>query len=259
MSDPVTLEHNGAIATITFRNPGARNALEPWMQREAIDALREVRFDDEVRCVVLTGEGSSFCAGAAVNELEDYGLQDIEDDTENGFHEMVRLIMLMKKPVVAKVPGAAMGGGVNTAMACDFVYASEDAVFGWIFSHIGVTQDSGTSFILPRLVGMRTAAELVYTTDPIDATEALEHGLVNNVVPADELDDVVAEKAEELAAGPTVAFGETKRAMLRGSHVSIEDALEREALAQAKAFETDDKEEGVAAFLEGREPEFEGR
>lgn len=259
MSETVTIDRHDQVATITFRNPSSRNALTPPMQEAAIEHLNDVSYDDDVRCVVLTGEAPAFCAGADVSVLEGISPKDLELGIEDGFHEIVRLIMTMKKPVIAKVDGPAVGGGVNIAMSCDFVYASEGSVFGWIFSQLGVTQDSGTSFILPRLTSMRNVAELVYREDPIDAAEALEYDLVNDVMPASELDDVVQSKAEDLASGPTKAYGETKRMLLRGSHASLQGALENERLGQTVVFETEDVEQGISSFLEGTDPEFVGK
>lgn len=253
----VSLERTERRATITLRRPEKLNALDDPAVTALNGHLQDVQYDEDVRCVVITGEGESFCAGADLSEQLEDGPADVPSHIERRFHETVLRIMRMKKPVIAEVGGPAAGAGACVATACDFAYASEEAKLGWVFANIGLALDSGASFILPRLVGLRTAMELVTSGDIVGA--AAEMGLVNDVFPAGELSSHVDERARELGSGPTLAYGAIKRAMLRGSHRSLEQTLDSEALNQTVLFETDDREEGRRAFLEDREPAFEGR
>lgn len=256
----VTLTVDDTIATITMNVPEKKNALARLAVDEFTSHLRSVQYDEDVRCVVITGAGDAFCAGADVSERVDVdSVADLPADIESNFHELIRLIMRMKKPVVAKVRGPAVGAGACIATACDFVYADEDAVMGWVFVNIGIAIDSGVSFILPRLVGLRTATELVYTGDIIGAEEAEEIGLINEAVPGGGLDDRVEERVESMASSPTRALGETKRLFLRGSHATLEETLDAEATAQGVIFHSEDRTEGMRAFGEDRDPRFEGR
>lgn len=253
----VSLKHDQQVATVTIHNPAKKNALSFEATKELRDHLHEVQYDDDVRCVVVTGEGDSFCAGAEVGGLAEVDFADHAAGIEQRFHEVVYTLMRMKKPVVAKVRGPAVGAGASLATACDFAYSSPDARFGWVFSNIGVSVDSGASFILPRLVGARTAMELLASGELIGAEEACELGITNDVV--DDLDEFVAARAHELSNGPTRALGEMKRMLLRGTHRSLEEVLDAEATSQTTLRETHDRKEGMAAFLEKRKPEFEGR
>ncbi len=162
-------------------------------------------------------------------------------------------------PTIAKIDGPAVGAGANLAIACDIQVGSDRAKLGFVFRNVGLSVDSGTSYFLPRLVGENVAKELVYTGEILDAERANELGLLNHVYPGNEFDDRVRELAEQIATGPTVALRQTKHLLGSGLEKSLDAALHDEAVAQGLVFESDDHREGVEAFFEGREPEFEGR
>jgi len=221
------------------------------------DRVRELAHDDEVRCVVVTGEGDAFCAG--LDMAGDMGGANPAEELETGFDAIARGLIRMEKPTVAKVPGPAVGAGASIAAACDFVYPADDAFFEWGFTNIGLAPDTGATDVLPRLVGTRTALGLLITGDRIDAAEAVELGVANEVVPGEELDGFVADRAETLAGRPTKAVAAARRLVYRSDHRSLEETLREEALAQEAMIQTEDFIEGVAAFMADREPAFEGR
>lgn len=246
------------IATVTISNPARRNALDSAGSEALAAAFRELDADEDVRCVVLTGEGEAFCAGADLAGDETSG-EPTAQSIDRGFHEAVRQIMTCSKPVVAKVHGPAVGAGASIASACDFVYAGESARIGFVFANLGLTADSGATFILPRLVGVRTAMDLLSSADILDAEAADEVGLTSEVVADADLDERVRERAIELANGPTRSIAALRRLLLRSNTNTLEEQLELESREQEIMFHTDDVTEGMAAFAESRAPEFEGR
>ena len=250
-----TYHEEEPIATVTISNPERRNAVgEPDME-EFADTFRALDGDDDVRCVILTGEGDAFCAGADLAaSLE----MPTAETIDRGFHDGVRSIMLCSKPVIAKVQGPAVGAGASLAVACDFVYAGESARIGFAFSRIGLTADSGATFILPRLVGRLQAMELLATAEIVDADRAEDLGLVTTVVPDDALEECVEERATDIANGPTRVLASLKRLLLRSNDSSLEAQLDLESRDQERMFNTDDVMEGMSAFMEGRDPEFSG-
>lgn len=245
------------IATVTIANPERRNAIGTAAATDIAAAFRELDADDEVRCVILTGEGDAFCAGADLAAQES-GTPTAES-IDRGFHGAVREIMRLSKPVLAKVRGPAVGAGASIATACDFVYAGESARIGFVFTNLGLTADSGATFVLPRVVGVRRAFDLLTSADILDAEDAQAIGLTTAVVPENELDDRVRERAVELAHGPTRAYSALRQLLLRTNGNTLEEQLEAEARAQEAMFQTDDVVEGMSAFMADREPSFEGR
>ena len=252
----VETTRDGAVATVTISNPERRNAMDAPASSAMADRVRELD-DDEVRCVVVTGEGDAFCAG--LDMAGDMGGANPAEELETGFDAIARGLIRMEKPTVAKVPGPAVGAGASIAAACDFVYPADDAFFEWGFTNIGLAPDTGATDVLPRLVGTRTALGLLITGDRIDAAEAVELGVANEVVPGEELDGFVADRAETLAGRPTKAVAAARRLVYRSDHRSLEETLREEALAQEAMIQTEDFIEGVAAFMADREPAFEGR
>lgn len=248
------------MATVTLNRPEVKNALDHETMAGLAEELRGLRGGD-ARCVVLRGAGDSFCSGADVQEFVEFaGMKPPEiagliDDTLN---DIVRALVKLRKPVVAKVDGHAVGAGCNVALACDLVVAGESAVFGELFSRIGMAVDTGGSYLLPRLVGMKQAKELVFTGRDVPAREAAEMGLINRCVPDEDLDASVEDLVRELAGGPTRALGASKALLHYGAVNDVDSALEREAWVQAAITQSGDVGEGVMAFVEGREPEFEG-
>ena len=243
------------IAEIVISNPDRRNAVGREETQELAAAFREVDGDDEVRCVVLTGEGDAFCAGL---DLTTAGGSPTAELVDRSFHAAVREVATCSKPVIARVDGPAVGAGAALAIACDLVYAAEDARIGFSFSRIGLTADTGATYTLPQLVGVQTAFELLATGRILGAPEAADLGIVTEAVEADELGELVDERASELAAGPTRALSSIRRLLLRSNANTFEEQLELEAREQIGMYHTADVMEGVTAFTEDRDPEFSG-
>lgn len=254
----VRIEVDERVHTITFDRPDAQNAFTADAARELVDALRAAA-DADARAAVLTGEAEAFSAGGdldAMNERDETPGESYRRVQET-LNEVVEQLLTVPFPVVAKVNGDAVGAGTNIAAACDFVIASEDARFGEVFVNVGLIPDSGGTFLLPALVGLRTAKELAMTGRLFDASEAAELDLINRAVPAEALDDEVAELLDSLGEKPTETLALAKRGLHENIGRPFRDALDREASLQVLAYGTDSHWEGVEAFLDGRRPEFE--
>lgn len=248
------------VAEITLNRPEALNAFDDLMATEFQEALKSAERDPAVRALLITGAGKSFCAGQDLGVMRERPEgRSFREHLLKTYNPIVTKLRSIEKPVVAAVNGAAVGAGFGLALACDIRYASEAAKFRMAFIGIGLAPDSGTSYFLPRLVGMGRALELAYTNDLVDATTALQLGLVNKVFPAAALLKEARALAAKLAAGPTKAYGLTKRAMLRAASGALDEALDYEAHLQDIASGTGDHKEGVAAFLEKRPPQFKGK
>lgn len=246
---------NGVV-TVTMNRPARKNAADGVMWDELRDTWTEIGLDPDVRCVVMTGAGDAFCSGADLGG-QDSGRNQLQ--SMNMIHMTVQALHNIMVPVIAKVNGVAAGAGMNMALACDLIVASDQARFSEIFAKRGLTVDFGGTWILPRLVGLHKAKELAFFAEIISAKEAAELGLVNKVVPHAELDAAVADWADRLAAGPPLALAMTKRLLTLNATADRPTALEGEGLAQTVNFSTADTREAVEAFLEKREPQFKGR
>jgi 2-(1,2-epoxy-1,2-dihydrophenyl)acetyl-CoA isomerase len=262
-NDQILVERDGSVARITLNRPDKLNALTAVMSDELMGAFQDAGSDDGVRAVVVTGAGRGFCAGQDLKEFETAyrGGQrpDLREHLEKGYHRLIPLIVETPKPVIAGVNGVAAGAGISLAAACDVRIASEEARFTQAFVKIGLVPDSGGTWLLPRLVGPAKALELSMTGDVIDAAEALRIGLVNRVVGADDFAAELTSFAAGLAALPTAAIAETKALLRSAPGLTLQQALEAEARAQARMGQTEDHLEGVMAFAEKREPRFHGR
>lgn len=257
--EAITTEQSGAVATITLNRPELFNAFNDTMAADLLDAIGWVAGDDSVRSLLITGAGRAFLAGqdvGAINDLRSGGFSRYLAQTWNA---VVRGLWTLEKPVVAAVNGPVIGAGVAVPLASDVVLASEEAVFIVAFSKLGFIPDAGVTWLLPRLVGMSRALEIVYLAEPIDAARAERLGLVNEVVSGADLMERAHAVAQRLAAGPTGAYGAAKRVMHRAVELSFDEALELEGAVQDAVGATEDNLEGVAAFLEKRAPQFKGR
>ncbi len=254
----LTSERDG-VRTITLNRPEMRNALSQELLIELRRALEAAAADPAVRCIVLTGAGTAFCAGADLTEFQARIVGEREATFGDNFTPIVRLLRSIEKPIIAALNGPAVGAGCSFALACDLRIASERGALAMAYVRIGLIPDTGGTLILPLLVGLARASELAFTGGRVDAERALRLGLVNRVVGADELMAAAQAWAAELAALPTVAIGLTKRAFNQAVLPHFEQHLEYELELIAQAFDTDDHREGVAAFLERREPAFRGR
>jgi 2-(1,2-epoxy-1,2-dihydrophenyl)acetyl-CoA isomerase len=245
------------IATVTLNRPDLLNALNAAMRRELLAAFKSLGRDDAVRAVVLTGEGRGFCSGADLRGGS--GEREFRRILTTEYNPLIRVIRDLPKPVIAAVNGVAAGAGVSLALACDLIYAADDARFIQAFIRIGLVPDTGSAQTLVRALGRYRAAQLMFTGEPLPAAEAHAAGLVNEVVPAADLAGRTREVARALAAAPTRAIGYTKRLINRSEDISLDEALVLEASLQELAGRTEDHAEGVAAFAEKREPRFLGR
>jgi 2-(1,2-epoxy-1,2-dihydrophenyl)acetyl-CoA isomerase len=238
----VTLEDG--VNTITLQRTDVLNAFDNVLTTELAKALKDASRNKDVRVVVITGSGRAFSSG-----------QDLADLKER-YDPIVTLIHKMEKPVIASVNGVAAGAGCSLALACDMRIASEHASFIEVFVNVGLIPDSGSTWTLPRLVGFGRAMELCLTGRPVKAEEALAIGLVNQVVPSDELESATAKLAKRLASLPAKALSLTKRLLNQTFENNFKEQLEQEAFAQETAGRTHDHFEGVVAFIEKRKPNF---
>lgn len=261
--ETVRYDVTDGVATITMNRPEGLNAVNAQLGDELAKAIADAAGDRNVRCVVLTGAGRGFCAGADLNQFEEAYKQDMVppmgEVLKHRYNPLALGLHRMEKPTVAAVNGVAAGMGASLALACDFRIASEHAKFFQAFIKIGVIPDSGATFFLPRLVGMAKAKELAMLGPIVNADEALRIGLVTEVVAADAFEARVKEFSAMLAAGPTRAYALTKQALHLGAEAELEDTLALEADLQQQIAQTDDHMEGVKAFLEKRAAKFQGK
>lgn len=255
------------VATITFNRPDRYNAFTETMIQEIIDALKTAGRDEAVRALALTGAGKAFSSGQDLKEMQ--ALTEganagsvISDHLRSSYNALVMRLHTLEKPVIGAINGLAVGAGASVALACDLRLCSDQAAFVFAgFVNIGLIPDGGSTFMLPRLVGLAHAFELAILADsqnPVTAQQALALGLVARVVPAEELASETHALARKLAQLPTRAIGLTKRALNRSWDNTLAESLELEAQLQGVAGTTHDFREGVAAFLEKRQPQFRG-
>lgn len=247
-----------AIQTISLNRPERANAFNFEMLTELQAAFEQAASDARVRCVVLTGVGSSFCAGHDITEMLAAQGQAISyrKHLEQTYNPLILQIRRLEKPVIAAINGPAAGAGLGVALACDLRIAADTATFTVGFTGIGLVPDSAVSLLLPRLIGLGRATEFTFTNRPINSLQALEWGMVNQVAPEGELAEATANLAAGLAAGPTGAYGLTKRLFNQNVLPNLEDALEMEGELQEIASTGKEHIEGVKAFLEKRKPFF---
>ena len=262
IDDAVLLAVEDGVATVTLNRPDERNALaEPTAKRlaEQFEAIA----DSEARCVVLRGAGSAFCAGGDIGAMVDGVERDVPAADRTAFlspiQDAIETVHDCRLPVVAAIDGPAFGAGAGLALACDIQLASPDAKISFGFRRVGLAVDSGVSYFLPRIVGPNKAKELVFTGELLDADTARELGIFTRLFERDSFDAGVENLVETIAEGPTVALSQSKQLVDCGGASTFEEALDREVAAQGIAFTTADHEEGTTAFIEQREPEFEGR
>lgn len=257
----VKLDVGGAIAWIRLNRPERRNAIGTQARAELAAALKQVEKDPAVRVAVLTGEGTAFSSGADLRDFPADGnaVEHVGRILRDDYMPMILRMRQMPKPIIAAVNGVAAGIGMSFAMAADIRIAAEEASFVELFVSRGLVPDGGASWLLPRLVGTGKALELCMTGLPISARDAERLGLVNQVVPADQLEATVRALAEHLAAGAPLAIAAVKRAVNRALDSSLEEAMEYESYLQEAMAASGDFAEGVAAFIEKRTPNFQGR
>ncbi|WP_096389875.1 enoyl-CoA hydratase/isomerase family protein [Halopenitus persicus] len=245
------------VRTVTFDRPDSKNAFTEQAARDLASAIDGASTADH-DAIVLTGEGDAFSAGGDIEAMaarEETAAESFER-VQNTLGRVVEAAMTSPVPIVAKVNGDAVGAGLAVTAVSDFAYAAADATFGCAFVRVGLVPDTGGTFLLPKLIGLRAAKRLAFTADFFGAAEAAELGLINEAVPADELDATVDDLLETLGKRPSETIGLAKRAMHENLGTYWREALEQELLTQSLAYGTSDHEEGVSAFLEGRSPDF---
>jgi 2-(1,2-epoxy-1,2-dihydrophenyl)acetyl-CoA isomerase len=268
MTDHLIETFHDGIATLTMNRPEARNALSGEMQAGLTEAVPRLAADPKVRVIVLTGAGRAFCAGG---DVKGFAARNADAGAAERFNlearvhglrqsmEVVRWLAEAPKPTLAVIPGAAAGAGLSLALACDVRVAAADAKLTTAFSKVGLAGDYGGSYFLTQLVGAAKARELYFTADVILGSEAAALGIVNEAVPAENLDAAADRWARRLANLPTVAVGYMKRNLNAAAHATLSEVLDLEAMHMVRTFMTDDHRTATAAFMEKRAPEFSGR
>jgi len=249
----IVFEKEENIAIITFNRPDAMNALNNQTRAEFREAIATVAADDQIKVVILTGNGKAFVAGSDIKEFN-----QTTPYVAHNINRLGEMVEKLEKPVIAAVNGFCLGGGNEIAMGCDIIIASDKARFGQTEINIGIIPGGGGTQRLPRLIGVCRAKELIYTGDIISAEEAYRLGLVNRVVPAEQLMPTAKELAKKIAARSAAALKLAKTAINRGMQTNLESGLKYEYELYSLALSLEDKAEGVNAFLEKRAPKFVG-
>jgi len=260
--ETIRVDFQEAVCLITLNRPDRLNALTVEVAKDFENAVRAA-VSNGSRAIVLTGSGRAFCAGGDLREMQNMArtegrLEAFFDEPLRILNETILLIRQTPIPVIAAVNGVASGGGCNLALACDLVIAAESAKFNQAFIKIGLTPDVGGTFILPRLVGWKRAAEMMFTGDMVTAEAAVEMGMINSVTPDNELMSRAMAMAERLAAAPSAAIARIKQLLEASAVNDYGSQLELERKAQIESGKTKDFTEGVNAFLEKRPPRFVG-
>lgn len=262
--ETLLVETAGNVCTVTLNRPDSLNSLNETMTGELAKIVQELQRDAQVRCVVLTGAGRAFSSGQDLKDLKGrYSSPKpalhLAEELRRRYNPVITGLRGLEKPVLAAVNGVAAGAGLSLALACDLRIASEKAFFIEAFVNVGLVPDAASTFFLPRLVGLGKAMEMCFTGEKVSAADALAVGLVNRVVPAEELMKATQELAARLAKLPTRAIGLMKGLLYRSFDSDLDRQLEAEAIAQETAGLTADHREGVLAFFEKRAPLFEGK
>jgi 2-(1,2-epoxy-1,2-dihydrophenyl)acetyl-CoA isomerase len=249
------------VRTLTIDRPESRNGLTVEVTERIAGSLREL--PDSIRVIVVAGANGAFCSGLDLKDTMKRGLApgspEIERGLRDGFHGAIRAIVTCARPTIAAVDGAAAGFGCDLALACDIRIASERASFGEVFVKRGLMPDGGGTWLLPRIIGLGRALELLFTGDIVNAEDALRIGLVNRVVATAEHPERVREFAERIAKGPPLVHRLVKRSVYAGLDGDLAAALDREATGQLQLLSSADFGEGVMAFLQKRDPRFQGK
>ena len=247
------------VCTLALNRPEVYNSFNQSMALQLQQQLDDCATNDEVRVIVITGIGKSFCAGQDLAEATDPNGPGLQTIVRDHYNPIILKIRSIEKPVIAAVNGVAAGAGANIALACDITIAKQSASFIQAFSKIGLIPDSGGTFFLPRLIGMQKALALMMTGDKVSASEAEKLNMIYKAVDDESFDEEIENFANQLAIMPTRGLGLTKKAVNLGLFNSLEDQLDVEEKIQVEAGSTEDFAEGVAAFLQKRQPKFKGK
>lgn len=261
-TDPTVLVADaGGVRTLTLNRPSAFNSFNLQLKSELLAALSAAAADPSVRALVITGAGRAFCAGQDLKEhlsLISAGDPRVTATVSEFYNPLIVAITGMAKPVIAAVNGVAAGAGAGLAFACDLRIVASSASFSMAFAGVGLSADSGASFLLPRLIGQGRASRMMLLGEQVDAVEALRIGMVDQVVVNDELTATVNSTADRLATGPTCAYGWIKSSLHHGASAGLESTLAFENTAQLACFASADHREAIQAFVEKRPPRFTG-
>ena len=260
MYQEIKYAHDGPVATIKLNRPAVFNALNNSLKAELRDVFEHLQQDSSIRVVVLTGEGDAFCSGQDLKaaQAEMVG-QSYSEAIRAYYNPLIMAMRNLDRPIICGLNGIAAGAGCSLALACDIIVASEKSYLSELFIGIGLIMDSGSTYFLPRMVGRLKAFELATMGTRVGSREALALGLVNEVVPDDQLAEAVQRYAHYYANAPTVAVGLIKKMLNQTGPMTLEQMLELEATNQDIAASTDDHAEGIRAFLEKRKPLFNGK
>lgn len=266
MSDFLLVERHEGVVTVRMNRPETRNALsDPEQIEEIVELCAQLRRDRRVKAVVLTGNGSAFCAGGNVKDMQRReGIfagspYELRNTYRDGIQRVPLALYELDIPVIAAVNGPAIGAGLDLACMCDIRYSSETAVFAESFVRLGIVPGDGGAWLLPRIIGIPKASLMAFTGETINATKALEWGLVEQIFPAEQLLPQAQELAQRIATNPGHALRLSKRLLREGQHMRLDSLLELSAAYQSLAHHTEDHTEAVTAFLEKRPPNFTDR
>ncbi len=262
MSQEVVVSDREGVRWIELNRPQSRNGLTIEVIGLMVEALEAGEANENIRCLALAGAGGSFCSGLDLRSVMQGGPMDVEQldaNMRNYFHKLIRSIRAASKPTIAFVDGAAVGFGCDLALACDLRVLSDRARFGEIFVKRGLMPDGGSTFVLPRLVGLGRALDLMLTGDIVEAEEALRIGLGSRLFTGAEFEAGARDYAETIAAGPPLVHKAIKRSVAEALHGDLDAALDNERTTQMQLIQSRDFAEGVAAFFQKRPPKFQGK
>lgn len=266
MSEFLLQQRQGSILIVRMNSPDTHNALSTSEQMDAFVALAsQVRKDESIHCIILTGEGRSFCAGGNIKDMQSQtgmfggSAYNIRSGYRNGIQRIPLSLYDIDVPVIAAMNGAAIGAGLDLACMCDVRIAVDRAIFAESFVKLGIVPGDGGAWLLPRIIGLPKATLMALTGDRIDAKQALEWDLITEITSADELMARALDIAERIASNPGHSTRMTKRLLREGQHMRLDSLLEMSAAYQALSHKTEDHKEAVSAFIDKRPPEFKNK